>query len=46
MVVGRAYAGKSCVIKILQKAMSSIKDHPDFVNVQAFYVNPKSITQN
>lgn len=26
--------------------MSMIKNDPKFVNVQAFYVNPKSITQN
>jgi dynein heavy chain len=46
MVVGRAYSGKSCVMKVLQKAISSIKDHPDFSMVESYYVNPKSITQN
>lgn len=46
MVVGQAYSGKSCVIKTLQQAISGIKDNPKFVNVQTFYVNPKSITQN
>lgn len=46
MVVGDPYAGKSTVIKILQEAMSSIKDDPEYVNVQTFFVNPKSITQN
>jgi len=46
MVVGDPYAGKSSVIKVLQQAMSSIKDDPKFVNVQTFFVNPKAITQN
>lgn len=46
MVVGDPYAGKSTVIKTLQEAMSTIKDDPNFVNVQTHYVNPKSITQN
>lgn len=46
MVVGKSFAGKSCVIKVLQKAISSIKDHPDFNNVLTYFVNPKSITQN
>jgi len=46
MVVGQAYSGKSCVITTLQQAISGIKDNPKFVNVQTFYVNPKSITQN
>lgn len=46
MVVGDPYAGKSTVIKTLQDAMSNIKDDPDFVNVQTFFVNPKAITQN
>jgi len=46
MVVGDPYAGKSSVIKILQQAMSNVKDDPKFVNVQTHYVNPKSITQN
>jgi dynein heavy chain len=38
--------GKSTVITTLQQAMSAIKDHPKFVNVLTYYVNPKSITQN
>jgi dynein heavy chain len=46
MVVGDPYAGKSSVIKVLSQAMSMIKNDPKFVNVQTFYVNPKSITQN
>jgi dynein heavy chain len=46
MVVGDPYAGKTTVIKILQQAMSSIKDDPKFVNVQTHFVNPKAITQN
>jgi len=46
MVVGDPYAGKSCVIRTLQEAMSMIKDDPKFVNVIPFFVNPKAITQN
>jgi dynein heavy chain len=46
MVVGDPYAGKSSCIKVLQQAMSSIKDDPNFVNVLTYYVNPKSVTQN
>ena len=46
MVVGDPYAGKSSVIKILQQAMSNVKDDPKFVNVLTYFVNPKSITQN
>lgn len=46
MVVGDPYAGKSSIIKVLQEAMSSIKNDSKFVNVLAYYVNPKSITQN
>lgn len=45
MVVGGAFSGKSNVIKTLQDAMSRIEDNPDFVNVQTFYINPKSIMQ-
>jgi dynein heavy chain len=46
MLVGKSFSGKSMVIKSLQKAMSSIKDHPDFKNVIITYINPKSITQD
>jgi dynein heavy chain len=46
MVVGDPYAGKSSVIKVLSTAMSNVKNDPKFVNVQCFFVNPKSITQN
>lgn len=43
MVVGGAFSGKSKVIKVLQDAMSRIQDNPLFVNVQTFFINPKSI---
>ena len=45
MVVGGAFSGKSKVIKVLQDAMSSIQNNPAFVNVQTFFINPKSIQQ-
>lgn len=43
MVVGQAFSGKSRVIKTLQRAMSLIKDDPNFVNVLTYCLNPKSI---
>jgi dynein heavy chain len=43
MVVGGAYSGKTKVIEVLKLAMSSIKNHPDFVNVICTFINPKSI---
>lgn len=46
MVVGDPYAGKSSIIAVLAEAMSAIKDDPKYVNVQRYFVNPKSITQN
>jgi len=44
MVVGDPYAGKTSIINVLSTAMSTVKDDPKFVNVQLFYVNPKSVT--
>jgi dynein heavy chain len=45
MVVGDPYAGKSCVIRTLQEAMTNIEDDDNFIGtVQTHYVNPKSIT--
>jgi dynein heavy chain, axonemal len=44
MVVGKAMAGKSSIIKVLKEAMSMVKDHPDFVKTESYHVNPKSIT--
>ena len=43
MVVGRGYAGKSSIIKCLQRAYSKIKDEPYFEPVQIYYINPKSL---
>ena len=43
MVVGKAFSGKSRVIKTLQNSMSIIKDDPNFVNVLTYYLNPKSV---
>ena len=43
MVVGKSFSGKSKVIRTLQKAMSIIKDDPNFVNVLSYYINPKSV---
>jgi hypothetical protein len=44
MVVGRAMAAKSSIIKVLKEAMSTVKDNPDFVKVESYHVNPKAIT--
>ena len=43
MLVGKAYSGKSMVIKTLQRAMSAIKNNPLFVNTLCYYINPKSV---
>ena len=43
MVVGQAFAGKSSIIKVLQKAFAHIKDNPNFVPVHTFIMNPKSL---
>jgi dynein heavy chain len=44
MVVGDAFAGKSCVIKTLRDAFGLMEDDPKFVPVLDYYVNPKAIT--
>ena len=46
MVVGKSFSGKSKVIQTLQRAISIIKDDPNFVNVLTYYINPKSILQD
>ena len=43
MVIGGSFSGKSKVIKVLQDVFTSIKDHPDFVPVLTYYINPKSV---
>jgi dynein heavy chain len=46
MIVGKSYCGKSKVIKTLQRAISTVPDDPEFVNTFAYYINPKSVTQD
>ena len=46
MLVGQTFSGKSKVISTLQMAISSVKDNPNFANVQKITLNPKSITTN
>jgi len=46
MVVGDPYAGKSCIIKTLQEAISSIKGDARFHKVHADYINPKAVTSD
>lgn len=43
MVVGRSFSGKSKVIQTLSRAISLVKDDPNFVNVLCYFINPKSI---
>ena len=43
MVVGHAFSGKSKVIDVLAQAFGTIKDNPEFVAVNKFYMNPKSL---
>ncbi len=45
MVVGHAFSGKSKTIKTLAGAISSVKDNPQYNNVQLLFINPKSILQ-
>jgi dynein heavy chain len=45
MLVGKAFSGKSEVIKTLGRAISSLKDKdPMGEDVERYYINPKSIT--
>ena len=44
MLVGQTYSGKTQVINTLQKALSSVKDNPDFTKTLKITLNPKSIT--
>lgn len=44
MVVGGAYSGKTKVIKVLQDAFTNI-NNDEFVPVETYYINPKSILQ-
>ncbi len=46
MVVGRGFAGKSSIIKALQKAYKKIREEPYFEPVQIYYINPKSLIQS
>ncbi len=43
MVVGQAFSAKSSIIKVLSKAFGYIKDNPNFVPVNTFIMNPKSL---
>jgi dynein heavy chain, axonemal len=51
MVFGDPYSGKSKVINTLKEAMSrtpgmAIDGSEGIINVETYYANPKSITQN
>ena len=43
MLVGQTYSGKTQVIATLQKALSSVRDNPDFAKTLKITINPKSI---
>ena len=43
MVVGTAFSGKTKIIDVLANAFTSIKDDPNFVPVNRFFMNPKSL---
>ena len=43
MVVGQAFAGKTSILKVLQKSFGQIKNNPNFVPVHTFIMNPKSL---
>lgn len=43
MVVGQSFAGKSAILNVLAGAFNNIKDDPNFLNVQRYIMNPKSL---
>ena len=43
MVVGQSFAGKTSILKVLAKSFGHIKDNPNFVPVETFIMNPKSL---
>lgn len=45
MMVGETFSGKTSIINVLQHAMSSIQNNPDFTKVSKKTLNPKAITQ-
>ena len=44
MLVGPTGGGKTCCYKVLQGAMTSLKDEELYEKVWAWILNPKSIT--
>jgi dynein heavy chain len=44
MVVGECMSGKTNVFHVLADAMSSIKDHPDYVKTHIHTINPKAVS--
>ena len=46
MLVGPTGAGKTCVLRALQAAMSRVEDDPNFSLVRVVRCNPKAITMN
>ena len=46
MLVGPTGGGKTRIMRMLQAAMSRVKDEPGYEKVRVYRVNPKSITMN
>lgn len=46
MLVGPTDGGKTCCYKVLQGAMTSLKDEELYEKVWAWILNPKSITMD
>ena len=43
MIVGAAFSGKTKVLEMLAKAFGSIKDDPNYIAVNRFYMSPKAL---
>ena len=46
MTVGSAFSGKTKVLEVLGKSISSLKGTGSYVNVAVSKLNPKSITSD
>ncbi len=46
MVVGQAFSGKSKVLEVLAKSLSSLAGTEKFTKVQQIKLNPKAITSD
>lgn len=43
MMVGKTWSGKSKIIEILQKTLTSLKDNINYFQIITYKINPKAI---